>query len=84
VAHGNYCQLPDRNSAMVGIFRDISQFLFIYSTISLGNPKDVCGTVIWKPRYMLSVCTRSLIKGYVRYMFYAYISRRTVKGVVCW
>jgi len=49
VAHGQYCQLQDKNSPLIFIFiignsRSISKFLCIYSTISLG----ICGTLMEK------------------------------------
>jgi hypothetical protein len=47
-----YCQLPDKKHTIFrgifGIFRGISKFLFIYSTISRGTPDDVLRNPGWE------------------------------------
>ena len=75
--------LPEtkERSGIFGIFRDIAIFVFI-ALFLLESLQMFCRTLAGQPRWVLSGCTRSLIKGYVRHLFSAYIVTSTVKGVV--
>jgi hypothetical protein len=75
--------LPEtkQRSGIFGFFCDISILVFIPRFL-LEYLQMFCRTLAGQPRCVLSGCTRSLIKRYVRYLFYAYIVTSTVKGVV--
>jgi len=70
-----------QRSGIFGIFRDIAIFVYI-PLFLLESLQMFCRTLAGQPRCVLSGCTRSLIKGYVRHLFYAYIVTSTMKGVV--